>query len=569
MAKKLSAVFIWALALTICTTVLETTGAIAAPVKTGAPCLKVGTKSGALVCVSLNSILVWQPAKKAQAITVALPAQVSVKDSSVTISASSSSKLKVASIGNSPQICSIIGSKIVLTRQPGNCFLFFSQAGNDNYYPASSVSFKLLVLGINQIDFQLPGALLLSQGAYLLDGKSSSGMPVSYRTSSTGICSLLGNVLTLISSGKCAVSAIQSGSDIYPPATEVIRTVEISTLRVMADVADIYSGYQIKAIYVIPSDGEDHSYDTNGVLENVLNAGTQYLKEELGLTFQIDSTSAGYDVTYFRSSKPTDYFLNSTGAYTELMKEIGFLDSPSLNRKDYVFFVDTKTIVGPNYCGEASFPGNSAVVAIGLEECGKKTAFFNNYASQTWVHEVLHNLGLPHVSAPCDLMFSGQSLDGTSCSANQRPTIDINHTMYLGANVYGQDLLKLRVWNTYTGNQDLYADCWLSTVNGVPRSDGIKYALCPTGTSSIGPFSYCWKIINSVVLEEQVNGIWTTLGTGDYWNTPWGSRINWRCDDPSYVAPWKSITVTTPGLRHYRWLVNGTLSEEFNIIWQN
>jgi hypothetical protein len=214
-------------------------------------------------------------------------------------------------------------------------------------------------------------------------------------------------------------------------------------------------------------------------------------------------------------------------------------------------------------------PGISAVVAIGVEECGKKTSFFDNYASQTWVHEVFHDLGIPHVPASCDLMFSGQSADGTPCPPNQRLSIDINHTMYVGASVYGQDLLKLRVWDTYTSNKDLYADCWLSTVNGVPRSDGIKYALCPTGTSSIGLFSLCWKQIDSASLEEQINGVWTSLGIGAYFNSPWGSRVNWRCDDPAYVAPWKSVSVLSPGLRHYRWIVNGVVAEEFNIIWQN
>ncbi len=569
MAKKWSAVFIWALALAISSSVLETVSANAAIVKTGGPCLKVGSKSGTFVCVSLNSKLVWQLSKKTQVITFILPSQVSVTVQSVLFTAASSSKLKVVSTSKSPEVCSTVGSKIILTGQIGNCSLLFSQTGDGNYLAASPVSAKLLVLGLNQINFHLPGALLLSQGTYLLDGTSWSGMPITYKTSSNGICSLLGNVLTLISSGKCTVSAMQTGSDLYLAATEVIRTVEISAARVTADVADIYSGYQIKPIYVVPSDGEDHSYDINGVIANVLSAGTQYLKEELGLTFQIDSTSSGYDVTYFRSSKPTDYFLNNTGAYTELMKEIGFLDTPSLNRKDFVFFVDTKTIVGPNYCGEASMPGNSAVVAIGLEECGKKTPFFDNYASQTWVHEVLHNLGVPHVPASCDLMFSGQSADGVPCPSTQRLTIDINRTMYVGANVSGQDILKLRVWNSYTDNQDLFADCWLSTVNGVPRSDGYKYAVCPTGTSAIGPFSYCWKKINSVALEEQVNGVWTSLGTGNFWNTPWGLRVNWQCDDPANVAPWKSITVTTPGLRHYRWIVDGTVAEEFNVIWQN
>jgi hypothetical protein len=34
-------------------------------------------------------------------------------------------------------------------------------------------------------------------------------------------------------------------------------------------------------------------------------------------------------------------------------------------------------------------------------------------------------------------------------------------------------------------------------------------------------------------------------------------------------APWKELTVTSPGLRHYRWIVNAAVSEELNVIWVN
>ncbi|MCX6430364.1 MAG: hypothetical protein NTX12_05290 [Actinobacteria bacterium] len=569
MARNRGAVFSLGVALSISALLLGTTSATGATVQLNASCPKVGVKSGSFVCTKVGNKLVWQVAKKVQKITFVTPKQVNASDGSFALAVSSSSKLPVLSVTRSPQICTITPTAILLTGSAGVCSLSFSQVGNSVFFPAPTLNAQVAVMGINMIDFQLPGALLLRQGTFALDGTSSSALPLTYISQTPEICSVSDKNLNLLSAGKCIVEASQTGNEQYPAATKVIRFVEISAHRVTADVQDSITGFQVKPIYVVPSDGIDHSYDIDGTLDEVLKDGTTYLKQELGLTIPIDSTADGFDVMYFQSSKPSDYFLNNAGSYKELMKESGLLDTPSLNRKEYVFFVDTKTIVGPGFCGEAGMPGISAVVAVGIEECGKKTTFFDNYASQTWVHEVFHNLGVPHVPSSCDLMFSGQPADGAPCPANQRLSIDIKRNMYVGANANGQDLLKLRVWDGYTSNQDLYADCWLSTVNGVPRSDGISYALCPTGTQSIGPFTYCWDRINSASLEERINGVWTSLGSGNSWNSPWGPRVSWQCLDATYVAPWKSLTVNTPGLRHYRWIVNGTVTEEFNIIWQN
>jgi len=569
MARNRGAVFFIGLALSIGALLLGTTSAVGATVKLNASCPKAGVKSGLFVCIKVGDKLVWQVAKKVQKITFVTPKQVNASDGSFTLTVSSDSKLPVVSTTRSPKICTIKPASIFLTGSAGICSLTFSQSGNSTFLPAPSLNAQVTVFGINMIDFQLPGALLLRQGTYVLDGTSSAALPLTYISQTPQFCTVTENTLNLLSAGRCSVEASQGGNDIYAVASKIVRTVEISAHRVTADVQDSISGFQLKPIYVVPSDGIDHSYDINGVLDEVLKDGTTYLKEELGLTFPIDSTADGYDIMYLQSSKASEYFLNSAGSYKELLKESGLLNTPSINRKEYVFFVDTKTIVGSSFCGEAGLPGISAVVAIGLEECGKKTAFFDNYAAQTWVHEVFHNLGVPHVPSSCDLMFSGQSADGAPCPANQRASIDIKRSMYVGANANGQDLLKLRVWDGYTSNQDLYADCWLSTVNGVPRSDGISYALCPTGIQSIGPFTYCWDRINSASIEERINGVWTSLGSGNSWNSPWGPRVSWQCLDAAYVAPWKSLTVTTPGLRHYRWIVNGTVTEEFNIIWQN
>ncbi len=195
-----------------------------------------------------------------------------------------------------------------------------------------------------------------------------------------------------------------------------------------------------------------------------------FLKSQLGQTIPIDRTTSGYDISYLKSSQPSSYFLENTGTYAELLDESKLLDSPGLNRKDYIFFVQTDTVIAPGYCGEAPTPGITAVVAIGVGECGKQTAFFKNYASQTWVHELFHNFGVEHVPDPCDLMTSGVGADGSTCPPNQSFTIDIDGKFYFGSSAYGQDIAKLRVWEGYTADQSLQADCIVGSANGpLPR----------------------------------------------------------------------------------------------------
>jgi hypothetical protein len=48
-------------------------------------------------------------------------------------------------------------------------------------------------------------------------------------------------------------------------------------------------------------------------------------------------------------------------------------------------------------------------------------------------------------------------------------------------------------------------------------------------------------------------------------SSPWGSNVSWECNN--YSAATKVITVMTPGVQRYRWVVNSSSIEEFTIIW--
>ncbi len=553
---------------------LGTNPAVAATAKVGTPCPKVGAKSGSLICAKVGGQLKWQIQKKSQIIKYSAPKQGSISDKSLPFTFSSTSKLPLRVTALTADICGVGKSVVLVSGVAGICRISLEQKGNSYFLPARKVLIEINIFGTNVITFELPSALLLSASTFQMSATSNSNLPVSLVSSTPTICTATGSLLTLLVSGTCTIVASQSGAGLIPPAISITQSVEISTSRVVGDLPDSASGFQVKPVYVVPSDGVDNSYDTNGYLAGILDEGNSYLKSQIGLTVPIDRSVKGYDIQYLHSQYSTSYLEShadapetSSDGYL-LLSELKAMDNPGDNRKDYIFFIDVPGF-GGTFCGMANRPGMVAVVALqnvsDSNICrGPSAPFFNNYTSKTWVHEMLHNFGVKHtLDDPCDLMAGKPETPGT-CTSSVRWTMDKERTRYVGASAQGQDITKLRVWTGYTDHQDLQADCLLDPV---PRQDGFHYAYCPTGTQAIGALTYCWSAIDSVSLEELVNGVWISLGTGNYFNQPWGSRVSWKCNDPNYAAPWKQLTVDTPGVRHYRWVINGQPKEELNVIW--
>jgi hypothetical protein len=225
-------------------------------------------------------------------------------------------------------------------------------------------------------------------------------------------------------------------------------------------------------------------------------------------------------------------------------------------------------------CGYAFRPGMISVVAVGTVDpsgltCSGPTSSFQHYESKTWVHENFHNFGVPHFNNGCDLMNGGHGVE-PNCEAGKHPPIDQSRTRYIGASGTGSDsttpsqnVMQLRVWEGFTSRMDMLADCQLDPGE---RTDGMKFAYCPTGEQQIGALTYCQDSYQSISLEESINRAWTSLGSGSHWNQPWGDRIDWICSS-GMSAPWKVLTVNTPGLIQYRWVIDGAVSEYFDVLW--
>ncbi|MEK7293324.1 MAG: M12 family metallo-peptidase [Actinomycetota bacterium] len=501
--------------------------------------------------------------------TGSVPAKTIAIFAKFTLSTGAVISLKVAS--SSTKYCKVSG-KTLKGLRVGPCKVTVTVKPKTGKSQSKTVALLVMktkivakVKAANEITFRSSTSFLFATKLYPLSGTATSGLPLAFESLTPDTCSVSEVTLTLIQIGSCTVQASQGESNFYQPATAAKISITISDTYVTSDQIDAVTGFQVKAIYVVPSDGVDHSYDTNGYIAGILDEGNRYLREQLGLQIPIDKHSAGYDIQYLPSKFTTAQIQASESRIEDLLAESMALEDPGLNRKDYIFFVDVDGFSGGTYCGWAGIPGIAAVVAIGdgKTRCTVASRNFNNWAAQSWVHELIHNFGVEHtLDTSCDLM-KGKETAGT-CPTKTNITIDRERSRYIGSSTQGQNILSLRVWEGYTDRLDLEAIC---SLDPIPRADGFNFAYCPTGTQTIGPLKSCWSLITSVTLQEFKDGQWTSLGSGSGSSNPWGSKIVWKCNNSSYAAPSMQLTVTTPGTSLYRWLVNGTESEQFKVIW--
>ena len=141
----------------------------------------------------------------------------------VVLSASATSKLAVTFISDTPGVCTVSGSRATAIKG-GTCTIIASQAGDDRYAAAEPVRKSFPVARIPQtIDFPELGDVTFGRPV-TLTAKASSGLPVTYTTTTSGVCSVSGSSATTVKVGTCAVTARQAGNDRYAPARDVQRS---------------------------------------------------------------------------------------------------------------------------------------------------------------------------------------------------------------------------------------------------------------------------------------------------------------------------------------------------------
>ncbi len=167
------------------------------------------------------------------------PGPLTVTTVGATVSATASSGLAVMFASSTPSICSVNANSGALSLiAVGNCSITANQAGNSSYNPAPQVTQTIVVVKANQtISFGAnPGPLPVATVGATVSATASSGLSVSFASSTPSICSVDANsgTLNLTAFGNCSITANQAGNSNYnaaPQVTQIVIVVEASLFK--------------------------------------------------------------------------------------------------------------------------------------------------------------------------------------------------------------------------------------------------------------------------------------------------------------------------------------------------
>jgi len=165
-----------------------------------------------------------------QTITFAALADKTLGDAPFAVSASASSGLTVSFTSLTTAICTVSNTTVTLVAA-GTCTIRASQPGDVTYLPAPDVEQSFAVRSPQKQNQTLTFAVLanrtLGEPTFALTATATSGLPVSFASLTTVVCTVTGNGVTMVSAGACSIRATQDGDATFNPATPVVRTFDV------------------------------------------------------------------------------------------------------------------------------------------------------------------------------------------------------------------------------------------------------------------------------------------------------------------------------------------------------
>lgn len=185
-------------------------------------------------------------ALKSQKITFPYPKSMILGQPDQPLLAKSSSKLKIAYVVTTKQVCKVTGQKISAL-MTGQCVVTATQKGNSSFARAKSIT-RVFMIGATTavqsqtINFSQPSALKVGAPGQLLVATSSSNLAVTLVSNTPGICQVNGNQVLAKAPGACIISATQEGDSKYLPAPIVQRVFQILGMNALATGSTTQSG---------------------------------------------------------------------------------------------------------------------------------------------------------------------------------------------------------------------------------------------------------------------------------------------------------------------------------------
>ena len=151
--------------------------------------------------------------------------------SPLTVGATASSGLAVALSSATGSVCTVSGTAVTFVTT-GTCTINANQSGNGNWNAATQMQQSFTITpGTQTITFGTLANRRLRQSPFTVKATASSGLPVTFTTTTPAVCSSSGTngqTITLQTRGTCTVTASQAGNANYNPAATVSRSFSVT-----------------------------------------------------------------------------------------------------------------------------------------------------------------------------------------------------------------------------------------------------------------------------------------------------------------------------------------------------
>ena len=144
------------------------------------------------------------------------------------------SELPVTVESSTPSVCTVDGLDHtgttrtrynLRTLEVGQCTLTASQAGDNNFFPATTLTRTISITkAIQTITFENITNKVFRLNPYTVTATSDSSLTVTLTSSTPGVCTISGFEVTTVAVGTCTLNANQSGNEFYAAATQASRT---------------------------------------------------------------------------------------------------------------------------------------------------------------------------------------------------------------------------------------------------------------------------------------------------------------------------------------------------------
>jgi hypothetical protein len=172
--------------------------------------------------------------------TSTAPVAATVGGATYTPTATATSSLPVALTidAAASSICSIDGSGAVSFVGAGSCLIDATQVGDANWLaaPMNSQTFTVGPTSLlsQTISFSGPSAKTLLDSPVAISATASSGLAVTFSSTTPLVCTVAGASVTLLATGSCVIDADQAGNATYAAAPQVQQSFTVGTASLIS-----------------------------------------------------------------------------------------------------------------------------------------------------------------------------------------------------------------------------------------------------------------------------------------------------------------------------------------------